>query len=55
MHLLNRDRSPGDSALRRSKSADVALSEKSPYLGGCTYPSGLSARVACQGWGSAKG
>ena len=29
-----RDRSPSGPALRRSVSADVALSEKSPYLGG---------------------
>ena len=31
--FLGRDRSSGGSALWRSVSADVALSEKSPYLG----------------------
>ena len=34
VRLLGRDRSPSGPALRRSMSADAALSEKSPYLGG---------------------
>ena len=39
--LLDRDRSTSDPYLRRSDSADVALSEKSPYLGGAWVRLGL--------------